>query len=339
MAMTAGSAMPSPERILSTLNAYQQTAALQAGIELDVFTAIGEGKQTAAELAKRCAANERGMRILCDFLTVMGFLAKSEDRYALTSESALFLDRKSSACVADAAGFLALPEMRAAFKDVASAVRKGGVIEGQGAVEDNNPIWVAFARSMAVLQIPQAEMLAGMLNASAGEKWKVLDIAAGHGMYGLTLAKHNTAAEIYALDWPSVLEVATGNAKAMGLSSRHYLIPGSAFEVPFGSGYDIILLTNFLHHFGKPANEAFLRKVHAALAPGGRAVTVEFVPNEDRITPPAAATFSLTMLAATPAGDAYTFTDLDGMFKAAGFSSSEQIRFPVGPESAVISKK
>jgi cyclopropane fatty-acyl-phospholipid synthase-like methyltransferase len=136
-----------------------------------------------------------------------------------------------------------------------------------------------------------------------------------------------------------VLEVAAENAKAAGLSARHHLIPGSAFEVPLGSGYDIILLTNFLHHFSKPANEAFLRKVHSALAPKGRAVTVEFVPNEDRVTPPAAATFSLTMLTATPSGDAYTFSDLDGMFRAAGFSSSEQIRFPAGPESAVISKK
>jgi len=339
MATSASGATPSPDKILATLTAYQQTAALQAAIELNIFTAIGGEKLTAAELAKRCATDERGMRILCDYLTVFGFLTKSENRYGLTGDSAIFLDRNSPACLASAVGFLGLPEMRGAFKDLAAAVKKGGVIEGQGAVEDHNPMWVAFARSMAGMQTLQAEMLAGMLNASADEKWKVLDIAAGHGMYGITLAKHNPNAEIYALDWPSVLEVASENAKAAGISTRHHLIPGSAFEVPFGLGYDIILLTNFLHHFGKAQNEEFLHKVHAALAPNGRTVTVEFVPNEDRVTPPAAATFSLTMLAATPSGDAYTFSDLDGMFRAAGFSSSEQIRFPAGPESVVISKK
>ena len=55
---------------------------------------------------------------------------------------------------------------------------------------------------------------------------------------------------------------------------------------------------------------------------GGRAVTLEFVPNEDRISPPDAAGFSLMMLAATPSGDAYTFSELDRMLRNAGFSRS-----------------
>src|SRR6185369_2508977 len=96
---------------------------------------------------------------------------------------------------------------------------------------------------------------------------------------------------------------------------RFETIPGSAFTADFGSGYDLVLLTNFLHHFDVPTNEALLRKVHAALKPGGRAVTLEFVPNEDRVSPPVAAEFSLMMLGNTPAGDAYTFSELDRMFR------------------------
>ncbi len=72
-------------------------------------------------------------------------------------------------------------------------------------------------------------------------------------------------------------------------------------------GYDVILLTNFLHHFDVPTNEKLLRKVYAALAPGGHAVALEFVPNDDRISPPMSAKFSLVMLANTVSGDAYTF--------------------------------
>jgi 2-polyprenyl-3-methyl-5-hydroxy-6-metoxy-1,4-benzoquinol methylase len=198
---------------------------------------------------------------------------------------------------------------------------------------------VEFAQSMATLQVPSAEAIAGILNADAAEKLKVLDIAAGHGMFGIALAKHNLNAEIYALDWPRVLEVAEQNAAKAGVLSRYHKLPGSAFELDYGKDYDIVLLTNILHHFDPVMNEMMLRRVRAALAPGGRAVTLEFVPNDDRVTPPRAAAFSLTMLASTPEGDAYTFREFNEMFRAAGFSSSEKMELPSGFQTVIISRR
>jgi SAM-dependent methyltransferase len=340
MASATGQKQPNPELVFDTLNAYQRTEALKAGIELDVFTAIGEGTDTAAALAKRCKAAERGMRILCDYLTIIGFLTKQGQRYSQTPDTAIFLDRRSPACVASAANFLSSLEGVARFRDLAATVRKGGsLLPGDGTVEPDNPIWVEFARSMAPLMIPSAEAIAGIVKADAGEEWKVLDIAAGHGLFGIAIAKQNPNAEIYALDWPSVLDVAMENAAKAGVAARHHKIPGSAFEVDFGTGYDLVLLTNILHHFDPVMNEMLLRKVRAALAPGGRAVTLEFIPNEDRVTPPNAAAFSLTMLASTPEGDAYPFSEYQKMFHAAGFSANELIPLPSGFQSLIISRK
>ncbi|HXM36992.1 MAG TPA: methyltransferase, partial [Pyrinomonadaceae bacterium] len=124
-----------------------------------------------------------------------------------------------------------------------------------------------------------------------------------------------------------------------GVADRHGAIPGSAFDVDYGTGYDVILLTNFLHHFDPPTNEKLLRKVHAALANGGRAVTLEFVPNEDRISPPEAAGFSVMMLGSTPSGDAYTFAELERMASNAGFARSEIHSLPPTIQSVVISYK
>jgi 2-polyprenyl-3-methyl-5-hydroxy-6-metoxy-1,4-benzoquinol methylase len=336
---SASSAQPSPELIFDTLNAYQRTAALKAAIELELFTAIGEGANTAAALAKRCNASERGVRILCDYLVIHGLLTKDTNRYALTRDSALFLDRRSPACIASAVGFLLHPDLMNNFQDLTSVVRQGGSLQGdKGTAEADNPIWVDFARSMAPLQRPGAEGVAAILDADAGEKWKVLDIAAGHGIYGVTVAKHNPNAEIFAVDWPSVLRVATENARAAGVESRHHLLPGNAFEVDFGSGYDVVLLTGFLHHFDPPAIETLLRKIHSALAPNGRVVTVEFVPNDDRVSPPIAAAFSLIMLGATRAGDAYTLSEYERMFRNAGFRSTEQRPIPGGGQSAILSR-
>ncbi|MGH9684885.1 MAG: methyltransferase [Candidatus Acidiferrales bacterium] len=338
--MATPQTQPTPDLIFETLNAYQRTAALKAAIELDIFTSIGEGATTSQEIAKLRSAAERGVRILCDYLTIIGFLTKNAERYALTTESAMFLDRRSPACVASIAGFVLLPEMVDTYKDLAAAVRRGGsVLKGEGTVEPENPIWVDFARSMAPMQAMPAEGIAQMLDAEKIETSKVLDIAAGHGMFGIAIAKHNPKTQIFATDWASVLEVAKENARAAGVDSRLHAIPGSAFDVNFGSGYDIILLTNFLHHFDQSTVETLLRKVHTALAPNGRAVTVDFIPNNDRVTPPQAASFAVIMLATTPAGDAYTFSEYERMFRKAGFSSNELRRLPAGPQSVIISRK
>jgi SAM-dependent methyltransferase len=343
----------SPELIFETLNAYQRTAALKAAIELDIFTAIGEGASTVAGIARRSRASERGIRALCDYLVVLGFLTKEGagqetpqehtqgKSYALTANSAKFLDRRSPACIASAIGFLALPAMTDAFKDFAGVVRSGqpGVAEGAGTTGTEDPIWVDFAIAMAPMQAPLAEFIANIVSADSRQKWKVLDIAAGHGAFGIAIATRNPNAEIFALDWPQVLNVARDNARAAGIANRYHELPGSAFEIELGAEYDVILLTNFLQLFDPQAIEGLMRKVHAALKPNGRAVTLGFIPNEDRVTPPNAAAFAIIMLGTTAGGDAYSFSEYVAMFRQVGFTSNEFVPLPAGPQSVIVSRK
>jgi ubiquinone/menaquinone biosynthesis C-methylase UbiE len=340
MATPTTASRPTPERIFSTLNAYQQTAALKSAIELDVFTAIGAGANTAAAIATKTGAAEKGVRVLCDYLTVQGFLTKDQRSYALTQESAVFLDRKSPACLASMTGFLGTERARGIFDSLTQAVRKGGSVWSEGDnTKPNDEFWVAFARSMAPLTRPASEFIAGLLRAEEGKPCKVLDIAAGHGMYGITLARKNPKAEIVALDWPAVLQVAQENARRFGVAERYSVRAGSAFEVEMGSGYDYVLLTNIFHHFDVPTCERLMRRVHAALKPDGKAITLEFVPNEDRVTPPTAAAFSLIMLANTDAGDAYTFSEYEKMFRNAGFAKATLHPVPDMPQHVVVSEK
>jgi ubiquinone/menaquinone biosynthesis C-methylase UbiE len=337
---TASTKQPSPQLFFQTINAYQQTEALKAAIELEIFTAIGEGNTTAAEIAKRCNAAERGVRVLCDFLCIMGFLSKDGNRYGLTQDSAIFLDKRSPAYLGSATEFISSTKLMDGFKDLAAVVRRGGTLmDDGGTVAPDNPIWVKFARGMAAMMALPAQLTAQLIDPAADQKLKILDIAAGHGLYGIAFAEKNPQASVVALDWANVLEVAKENAAAKGVADRYSIIPGSAFDVDYGEGYDLVLLTNFLHHFDPATNEKLLRKVHAALAPGGRAVTLEFVPNEDRISPPETAGFSLMMLGSTPSGDAYTFSELERMFANAGFSRSEIHQLPPSIQQVVISQK
>ena len=315
---------PSPLLFFHTVQGYQRTSVLKAAIELDVFTAIDEGAHSAKELSAKRETSERGMRILCDYLTILGFLTKSGEQYHLTNDSALFLSRRSPAYIGGSIDFLLSPRLIDGFQNLAGAVRKGGTALGsEGVLTPDNPFWGEFARSMGALAKLPAESIAKILNASAGQKWKVLDIAAGHGFFGISIAMQNPNAIVVALDWPSVLDVAKENAEKSGVSARFSTKPGDAFETDFGSEYDLVLLTNILHHFDIPTCEKLLRKVNAALKTGGRVAIYDFVPNEDRVSPPEAAMFPMTMLSMTPHGDAYTFSQYRHMLANTGFRSPE----------------
>ncbi len=329
-----------PEPIFEALNAFQLTAAMKAAIEIDLFTGIGEGKTSPETLAAHCQAAERGVRILCDYLVIHGFLTKDDGRYGLTPTTATFLDRHSPAYLGTISRFVASAQMLDAFRDLTAAVRQGGAVyQPGGSMAPENPVWVEFARSMAPMVAAPAEKLAALVGDGEGKKWKVLDIAAGHGLYGLAIARRNPQAEVFAVDWPAVLEVARENAQRAGMDGRFHLLPGSAFEVPFGEGYDVVLLTNFLHHFDPATIVPFLRKVHAALADGGRAVALEFVPNDDRISPRFAGLFGMIMLGTTPSGDAYTFREYERLFRSAGFQSAEIHALPPAPQHVIVSRK
>lgn len=331
---------PSPVQMFQTLTAYQDTGALKAALELDLFTAIGEKGATAAELATRCAAAERGVRILSDYLTAIGFLTKKGEHYYLTKDSATFLVRNSPAYAGGAAEFLLGDHLIEAFANVAAAVRKGGTaLASGGSMAPEHPMWLSFARGMTWLMMPGAQALAEIAALDPTRATKVLDIAASHGIWGLSFAQRNPRTRVVALDWAPVLQIAWENAQRMNLNARFSTIEGSAFEVDFGSDYDLILLPNFLHHFDPPTCVQLLRKCHAALCEKGRVAIVEFVPNPDRVSPPDAATFSLVMLVSTERGDAYTFAEFEQMLRDAEFNSIEQHPLPPGVSTAIIAKK
>jgi ubiquinone/menaquinone biosynthesis C-methylase UbiE len=336
---TQTGAPPSPQLFFETVTAFHKTEALKAAIQLEVFTAIGEGNQTAATIAARCQASERGVRILCDALVIMDFLKKDGTSYGLTQDSGIFLDRRSPAYLGGSIQFLLSPPSLEGFRQLTEAVRKGGTVIDHNSTKPEHPMWVDFARAMAPMMKMPAELIAKQLQADQGQKWKVLGLAVGHGWFEITLASHNPNAEIWAVDWPNVLEVARENAAAAGISGRYHSIPGSAFDVEYGKDYDVVMITNFLHHFDVRTCEKLLAKVQAALKPGGRAAILEFVPNEDRVSPAIPARFSLTMLAGTPGGEAYTFTELQSMLRNTGYSSVENHPMPPTFFNLVIGKK
>jgi 2-polyprenyl-3-methyl-5-hydroxy-6-metoxy-1,4-benzoquinol methylase len=331
---------PSPALFFDTINGYQGTEALRTAIELDLFSQIAAGRRTATQIAEGCHASARGIRILADYLTIIGFLRKNDEQYELTHDAEVFLNRTSPAYLGGMLNFLLTDQVRECFQNLTGAVRRGGTaISEEGTVSHDNPIWVEFAKAMgAMMQLP-AKLLVDLVGGDRQQPLRVLDVAAGHGLFGITLAEYYPKATVTALDWANVLMVASENAKKAGVDNRHTLLPGSAFDTNWGGPYDIVLLTNFFHHFDMIQCKQLAAKTHAGLVPGGRAITLEFIPDASRVTPPSTASFALTMLATTARGDAYTFAEYEQIFTAAGFDRNEFHALPPTTQQAVVSYK
>ena len=326
-----------PGLVFEMLQAHQRTAALRAAIDLDIFRAVGQGPGDVASIARHCSASERGIRILCDFLVICGVLAKENGRYGHTPTSAAFLDPASPASMASIAQFMSNKAHLEPLERLAEIVRKGHTtLPGDGSLEPENPIWVQFAETMGPMMAPLAAPLGKVVLNGRADPMRVLDIAAGHGLFGIEIAKQNPQAHVTGLDWAPVLRVALDNARKAGVHDRYDMLPGSAFEVDFRGPYDAVLLTNFLHHFDKPTNAGLLKKVRATLKPGGCAATLEFVPNEDRVSPPIPAAFAMNMLTTTPAGDAYTLSELRDLYNQAGFAHITAHPIPTSPHTVVL---
>lgn len=330
---------PDPVRIIGGVNAYQESAALKTAVELAVFTAIGEGATTPKQIAERCGASERGVRALCDFLVVRQYLTKDAGHYANGVDAAAFLDRRSPAYMGDMVEFLLAEDWAGQFDHLNDAVRQGGTAgHNGGSMSPENPVWVRFAESMGRMMGFPAQYAAGVVGPLEGEA-RVLDVAAGHGLFGIHIAQQNPQARVTAQDWPQVLEVASRNAAQAGLDGRFQTLPGDALDLDFGGPYDLALVTHFLHHFDEQTNIELLRKVRGSLVEGGQAVIVDFIVDEDRVSPPMQAAFSLMMLAETPGGQAYTRAEFERMLGAAGFRDTSVHQQKGIPQSVIVSRR
>jgi 2-polyprenyl-3-methyl-5-hydroxy-6-metoxy-1,4-benzoquinol methylase len=335
------SVRPSPSRLSENAFAYHRTGALQAAVGLDLFTAIGEGHDKPMAIAERCGAAERGIRILCDYLVALGLLTRESERYVAALDAATFLDRRSPAFIGGALAFVASDSMlKALLGDPVAVVRNGGTVLGDAnhLTAPDHVDWTIYARSVGPMMARSAEFLADFVAAYPGTTTRILDIAAGAGQNGIAMARRLPDANVTAIDWGSVLEVARENAAA-GLGERWHAVPGSALETSLGGPYDVALVVRFLHFLAPHDCEALLRRVHAALSPGGRVVAFQIMLDDDHVSPPFAAMMNFNVLATTPSGQVPTGGELKTLLRHCGFQRMEWRSLPDSDERAVIGWK
>jgi predicted O-methyltransferase YrrM len=156
----------------------------------------------------------------------------------------------------------------------------------------------------------------------------VLDIGAGSGVWGITLAKQSPQVRVRAVDWPAVVTITRRVAERHGVADRLTTVAGDLFEADFGQDHQIATLGHILHGEGPDRNRLLLRRTFEALAPGGIIAIQEFVPNDDRSGPAQALVFAVNMLVNTEAGDTYPFREISEWLREAGFVETRLLDVP-----------
>jgi SAM-dependent methyltransferase len=151
------------------------------------------------------------------------------------------------------------------------------------------------------------------------ERRHLLDIGTGPGTYPIQFLRKYPHLRATLFDLPPVVEIARGEVHAAGLDDRVSYRAGSLYEDDFGTGYDVILVSNIIHMIGPEGNRALVRKCCDALAPGGLLVIKDFFVADDYSGSPLALVFALNMLVNTQEGDTYTVKEVGEWTRSAGF--------------------
>jgi ubiquinone/menaquinone biosynthesis C-methylase UbiE len=328
---------PTPERIMQLAWGYAPPLLIEAAVRHGVFDTLDQGPLLAEQLASRTNTSPRGLRMLLNALVAIQLLRRdASGRYALTEESATFLVGSKPSFQGGIFRHIST-QLMPKWIDLTEIVRTGKPARGVNKSEEGAAFFEKFVEDIFPMSYPAAQALGKELN-FGNKPAKVLDIAAGSGVWGIALAQAWPQAHVTAVDWEGVLPVTRRVAGRFGVGNRFNYVAGDIQTVNLGSGHDVATLGHILHSEGEARSRSLLKRVFDALAPGGTIAIAEFVANDDRTGPPNALIFAVNMLVNTDEGDTFTFAELSQWLREAGFENPRTLDAP-GPSPLLLATK
>ena len=336
---TESAASVSPERIYQLAWGYAPPLILEAAMKHKVFDVLDGGAKTLEEIHEATGASKRGLYPVLNFLVGMNLLAKDGDgKFALTPESATFLVSTrptfSGGLIRHCSEHL-IPRWLHLNEAVATGKPVTPVNQEQGGAE----FFEAFVTDIFPMSYRVTQELAAHLNlAAAKEPVRVLDLAAGSGVWGIGLAQSSPQVTVTAVDWHAVIPVTRKTAARFGLVDRFTFVEGNLHDAEFGSGHNIATLGHILHSEGEELSRNLLKKTFDALAPGGTIAIQEFLVNKDRTGPMNGLIFAVNMLVNTDKGGTFSFEEITGWLGEAGFKDARTVETH-GPSPLILATK
>jgi len=159
----------------------------------------------------------------------------------------------------------------------------------------------------------------------------MLDVGGGWGQYSKAFRTVRPEIGATVLDTPRVAETAPASVIGTAHEGRIDWLGGDYLETDYGSGYDLVLLSNILHQELGPEVAEIIRRSADALAPGGRVVIVDFAIDDDKREHPLGTLFAINMRSF---GDTYSEPEFRTWMEDAGLVDIERI--DLGPDRWII---
>lgn len=332
-----------PERIMQMAWGFSITRVLATALELELFRHVADGKTTPADIAKACAATPRGIAMVVDAMVGLGLLIRAgagrDAPVSLAPDADLFLVKGKPSYVGD---FILFHShfIDAQWRSLTEVVRTGKPVVALDKPAEGVPVWHDLVDALFAVGFKAAQQVGVELGRRhPGKAIRLLDVAAGSGVWGIGAATTNPNVRATFQDLPETLTHTKRWVERMGLAARAEYLPGDLRQVDFGTArFDAVTLGHICHSEGAEASRALLAKVAKATTPGGTLVIAEFVPNADRNGPPLPLLFALNMLVNTTVGDTFTFPEYAAWLTAAGFKDARQIEAP-SPSPLIVATK
>ena len=327
------------ERLQQLGFAYAPPLIISAAVSNNVFDTLENAAKTVEQVSKETGASVRGLRAIMDTLVGLELLKKDRNgKYSLTPESEAFLISNKPGTVA---GFFRsiLPQLNSRWLRLSEAVRNGRPVVAVNQEAEGTEFFSELVENIIPMSYPGAQTLGDYLKlAKAKDDVRVLDLAAGSGIWGIALAQRSPQVRVTAVDWAGMIPTTKRVTEKFGVRDRFDFVEGDLLEADFGKGYDIATLGHILHSEGEPRSRQLLKKTFGALKPDGTIVVAEWLVNDRRTEPTHSLMFAVQMLVNTECGDTFSFNEIKSWLEDAGFKKVRKLEAP-GPSPLILATK
>jgi ubiquinone/menaquinone biosynthesis C-methylase UbiE len=328
-----------PERLMQFGFAYAPPLIIGAAVSNKVFDSLASGPKTVAQLSKETGAPARGLRAIMNALVGLELLKKDRrGKYSLTPESTAFLLSNKPSTQAGFFGTI-LPQLISRWLRLADVVRDGQPAVAVNQETEGTEFFSQLVENIIPMSYPSAQALRDHLKVSKAKKdIRVLDLAAGSGIWGIALAQKSPRVRVTAVDWAGMIPTTKRITRKFGVADRFQFIGGDLLEANFGTGYNIATLGHILHSEGEERSRQLLKKTFRALKSGGTIAIAEWLVNDERTEPLPSLMFAVQMLVNTEKGDTFSFNEIKTWLEEAGFKKVCKLEAP-GPSPLILATK
>lgn len=336
---TAKKNQVTPERLMQFGFAYAPPLIIAAAVTNKVFNSLESGSKAVDQISKETGASERGLRMLMNALVGLELLKKDRhQKYSLTPESAAFLVSNKPGTLAGFFG-LNVTQLVSKWLQLGDVVRTGRPAQAVNQEGEGTEFFSGLVENIIPMSYATAQTLAAHLKlAKAKNELRVLDLAAGSGIWGIALAQASPGVRVTAVDWAGMTPTTRRITQEFGVGDRFKFIEGDLLEADFGKDYGVATLGHILHSEGEERSRQLLKKTFRALKSGGTIAIAEWLVNDERTQPLPPLMFAVQMLVNTEKGDTFTFNEIKGWLEKAGFKKVRKVEAP-GPSPLILATK